>query len=257
MSTSPPPKPYAGTQVLQRALRLLDLFSDERPSWNVSALAREARLNRTTTYRLMSVLEAAEWVARDAATEEYRLGSGLIALGARAGRANRLRTIARPLLAGLAETTGETVTLEILSQDDVVIIDEIDSGERYLGAAPDVGTRWPAHATSTGKVFLAFLPDAGEAIGLLAPLTPHTITDPSRLQRELAKIRELGYAVARDELELGYTAVGAPIFDATGHPAAAISAGGSSARLTGDKLAAVIELVAQTGRRISHALGFR
>ncbi len=76
----------AGTQSIRRAVALLEAFGDDRPAWGVSDLAEAVELNRTTVYRLLTALESVEYVARDPATDTYRLGSGLIALGARAQR---------------------------------------------------------------------------------------------------------------------------------------------------------------------------
>ena len=84
----------AGTQSIRRAVALLEAFGDDRPAWSASDLAETVGLNRTTVYRLLTALESVEYVTRDPATDTYRLGSGLIALGARAQRANPARAVA-------------------------------------------------------------------------------------------------------------------------------------------------------------------
>jgi len=238
---------------------MLEAFSDERPAWAAGELAEAVGLNRTTAYRLLTALERAEYVVRDPTTETYRLGSGLIALGGRAQRANPVRDLARPELEALAARTGETATLEILSDEYMVIIDEIP-GEYVTSGSQHVGTRWPVYATSTGKAILAHLPP-GDAEPLLAQpirrLTARTVATTAALRACLDEARRDGYAVAAEELEVGFVAVGAALLDAGGRPVAAISLGGTSARLTGPRVPAFGRLVRAAAARISHRLGYR
>lgn len=252
-------EPMAGTQSVVRALTMLEAFTDERPAWNVSDLAEATGLNRTTTYRLLTALESAEYVARDPATDTYRLGSGLIAIGGRALRANTVRAISRPELEAIVAATGETASLEIVSGREVVIIEEIP-GDYVTSIGQPVGSRWPIYATSTGKAILAHLPP-GERSALigkgLQPLTEKTVTSPGRLAACLDEVRAAGYAVADEELELGFVAVGAPVFDRDGRPVAAISLGGTLTRMTGERVPEIGRLVRAAAYRISHQLGYR
>src|SRR5437016_3844128 len=150
---------------------------------------------------------------RAASGATYRLGPEAIALGARAVRANQLRAVSRAELEALAAATGETATLEVLVGGDMLILDEV-LGRGLIGATASLGTRWPAHATSTGKAVLAALPQA-ERKGILgtrtrlARHTERTITSAAALARELAEVEHRGYATAYEELERGYVAVGA------------------------------------------------
>lgn len=251
-------KPYKGTQAISRTIQLLSLFSDARPQWSLPELVKTLNLNRTTVYRLLSVVEDAEWVVRDPHTELYRLGSEMIALGGRAQRANRLRTVALPHLRELATLTGETASLEILSGRDVVLIEEI-AGQHVMSGTQEVGSRWPAHTTSTGKAILAYLTAAEQNSFLEVALshhTKHTITSAAALREQLATICERGYAIAAEELELGYTSVGAPIFNHEGEVVAALSIGGATVRLQ-EHLAAYGAQLGQATAAISHQLGHR
>jgi DNA-binding IclR family transcriptional regulator len=236
-----------------RAIALLKMFSDERPEWGLSDLARAARLNKTTAYRLLTALEAEGMVARTSVSEAWRLGGEAIAMGALALRSTDLMTTARPELEALVRQTGETASLEVLTGDDVVILDGVE-GPSVVGASSEVGTRWPAHATSTGKVLLAARGRGGRA-RRLAKLTPRTITDPERLERELARVRERGWATANGELEAGYVAVGAPVRDHEGIAVAAISVGGPAVRLTAARIPALAREVVRAADRISRRLG--
>ena len=251
----------AGTQAVARALGLLKSFSDARPEWRLSELARAARLHKATAHRLLAALEREGMVARDASGETYRLGPEAIALGARAVRANQLRAVSRAELEALAAATGETVTLEVLVGGDMLILDEV-LGRGLIGATASLGTRWPAHATSTGKAVLAALPQA-ERKGILgtrtrlARHTERTITSAAALARELAEVGHRGYATAYEELERGYVAVGAAVCDHERRALAAVSVGGPTVRLPASRVPALGRQVRAAAARISGALGFR
>ncbi len=255
MSTS---EPYPGTQAVLRALTLLKAFTDEQPELSLAELAKGADLNKTTTYRLLTALESEGMVARNDDADTYRLGPEAIVLGGRAMRANNLRAVCRPELEALARQTREAATVEMMLEGEVLTLDEV-SGGYLVGAAQSVGTHWPLYATSTGKVMLAHLPEA-ELDGLLQfPLvafTANTITTAETLRRELEQIRERGYAIANEELEVGYVAIGAPVHNHNGQVVAAISVGGPRARLTQDKILEIAELVKQAASRVSASLGY-
>ena len=250
-------QPYPGTQTVRRAVALLKAFSDDKPEWGLSDLARAVGLNKTTTYRLLMALENEGMVTRGAQTEGYRLGPAAITLGGRALRSSSLRAAAHAELVALAQATNETATLEVLADGQVLILDEV-LGSHVLANTQSRATRWPAHATSTGKVLLASLPDDQREALLsagLARLTEHTITDAAALRAELERVRAEGCATAVDELEAGFTAVGAPVRNVNRAVVAAVSVGGPSLRLTRERLPALIDQVRAAAERVSHRLG--
>lgn len=249
-------RPYPGTQAISRAVAILKAFSDARPRWRVTDLARELELTKPTIVRLLHALEREGMVMRNPAGNTYGLGPGAIALGTQALRSNDLRTTARAELESLAAATGETTTLEVRAGDDVLILDEVRVWH-LLGTRPDIGTRWPAHATSTGKVFLAFGdPAARRALGARLPrLTRHTVTSGAKLRKELKQVAEQGYATAEEELVEGFVAVAAPIRDHEGRVIAALSVGGPTVRMTPDRLSKLGKQTRQSADRVSVRLG--
>ena len=249
------PAHYPGAQAVARAIAVLKAFSDAQPHMTLADITHATRLNRATAYRLLAALEKEGLVMRDRQSEAYRLGPEAITLGARALRANDLRSVSRPELEALAQAAGETATLEVLADGEVLILDEVH-GHHLVGSAPSIGTRWPAHATSTGKVLLANVPEAALPRSL-PQLTEKTITRPGTLRRELARIREQGYATNVAELEAGYNAVSAPVRDHEGQVVAAISVGGPDARLAPDRLEEIAEMVQDAAGCISQRLGYR
>lgn len=219
-------------------------------------------LHKTTVFRLLGALERAEFVVRDDDRQRYQLGPALFRLASQARRATGLHEAARHELEALAHDVGETATLEVLVGNEVLILDEVH-GRFLVGGAPEVGMRWPAHATSTGKVLLAAAAVEGEhgrkpahaPAGRLARRGPHTITTRAALERELAKVRRVGYAVGMEELEPGFVAIGAPVRNAHGRTVAAVSVGGPKARLGAARLRAAVERVRKAADRISRRLG--
>jgi DNA-binding IclR family transcriptional regulator len=251
--------PYPGTQAVLRAVALLKAFSDAHPELTLTELARAVGLNKTTAYRMLTALESEGMVLRNPQTNNYRLGPGTIELGGRALRANDMRAISREELAALANRTGETATLETLVGDQVLILDEA-SGHYRLGATHSIGTSWPVHATSTGKAIMAFLPERRRKAlvkGPLAAVTPKTIIDRLQLEDELAAIREAGYAVAMDEIEMGYAALAAPVLNYDREPVASIGVGGPSSRMPAEVFEKLAPLVVEAAARISERLGYR
>ena len=256
MSTN---EPYPGTQAVLRALTLLKTFTDKKPELSLIELADAVGLNKTTAYRLLTALESEGLVTRNQIADTYRLGSETIVLGGRAMRANNLQKVCRPELEMLAGKTKETVTVEILSGEQALTLDEI-SGSYVVGMSGYIGTSWPLHATSTGKLLLAHLSEARLEPLLTKPMTrytPKTIVDTIMLQRELVQIRDKGYALGQEELEIGFVSVAVPLRDHTSEVIAAIGVGGSSARLQEDNLLELIELAKVAAQRISAQLGYR
>lgn len=252
-------KAYPGTQAVARAMTLLKTFDDDHPAWGLSDLARETGLNKTTAFRLLAALEREGMLGRAPDGERYVLGPEVVVLGGRALRANNLRAVARPELERLAEETRETASLEIPAGREMLVIDEI-AGGHLMSGVPDLGSRWPLHASSTGLATLAYLPD--ETVGALLPralppVTPATITGRAALRAELAYVRERGYSVADETLEVGLVAIAAPVFDHDGRPAAALSIAGPKLRLTAECVPAIGEQVRTAADRVSALLGYR
>jgi DNA-binding IclR family transcriptional regulator len=254
-----PRRPYPGTRAVRRAVGLLKAFAPERPQLRLAELSQAVRLNKSTTYRLLTALESEGMVERSPDGDAYRLGPQLLLLGRGAGGTADLRQAARAELAALAQETRETATLEILVGGEVLILDEA-MGRHVIGAVPSAGSRWPAHATSTGKVLLAGLDPAKRQAFLshpLAALTSRTLTRPTGLGRELDRVRRRGYAITSGELEPGFVAVGAPVRSADGAIVAAVSVGGPRSRLTADRRRELAERVPAAAARISAMLGHR
>ena len=224
--------PPQGAQAALRAIRLLKLFRPDQVELSLADISRLSGLNKTTTHRLLAALQSESFVDKDPSSGSYRLGTAVMALGVLALSGHDLRLRARPFLEQLAKESGETATLEVPIDDSMLILDEV-SGRHFLGAAGNIGTRWPLHATSTGKAVIAFnCPGAIELGAELASLTPQTITERSRLQQQLAEVRRRGYAETVDELEEGFSGVAAVVRGRAGEVLGALSVCGPTQRLS-------------------------
>ncbi len=251
----------AGTRSVTRALDVLRAVGEARVDPGLSDLADDLGLHKTTVFRLLGALERAEFVVRDDERQRYQLGPALYRLASQARRASGLYDAARPELESLAHDVGETATLEVLVGTEVLILDEVH-GRFLVGGAPEVGTRWPAHATSTGKVLLAAAAEEGRAThgrrpptSRLARLGPHTITSRTALEKELARVQRDGYAVGMEELEPGFVAIAAPVRNAQGRTVAAVSVGGPKSRLGASSVRTAAARVRGAADRISRRLG--
>jgi DNA-binding IclR family transcriptional regulator len=247
-----------GNQAVRRAIAVLKAFSDDAPEMGVTEVSRKVNLHKSTVYRLLSAFEGEGLIAKSPETGKYRLGPELIVLGEQVLRHTDVHRVALPFLRDLAERTGETIDLEVLSGGNVVTIEEI-AGKHVVAAAGAIGMPWAAHATSTGKILLAFQPPEKQRQILartLKKFTPRTITDPKALARDLLKTREQGYSISYGELEDHLIAIGLPIRSRNGDAIAAVSISGPDTRLTPDKLPALIRTGMDICARISARLGY-
>ena len=199
-------------QSVDRALKLLDAVAAASPRGETAAvLAARCDINRATAWRLLGTLEAHGMVERDPSTNRYKVGLALIRMSAAAGYDGLVRRT-RPILERVSEQTGETAALAIAGLHGVTYVGE--AAPQSVLAVSWLAREVPLHATSTGKAFLAWLPQE-EAIGMLErPLpgfTDTTVTDPELLLAELTKIRARGYAECAGEFEATLYGVSAPV----------------------------------------------
>ena len=193
-------------QSLARGLRVLRLFTRERPALTLGDCAALLELSPPTTYRLLNTLEAERFLERDPASGAYRLALGVLELLPALLDGLGVPRLAQPVIDRLAEETGESANLAALEEGRVLYLVSASS-RRLLRTDTPPGLRLEAHATALGKSLLAQLPDA-EARQLLggepySALTAHTLTTWEGMERELHGARRRGYALSEGELEEG------------------------------------------------------
>ncbi len=245
-----------GTATLRRALEVLDAFTGSRRRLTLAELAAITRQNKATLLRHLDVFLASKLIERDGDT--YSLGLGAFALGASYLAQNNLYAISRAPMEDLAESLGETISLAIRDNSEVVYI-EVVHGQSEIGVQSSVGVRQPAHCSALGKVLLAWLtPEEREASVYAHPLvrmTSHTITSKGELESHLEEVRRQGYAMDNEERAEGIRCVATPIRDRTGRVTAAMSVSGASFRMVGEHLESSREACMTATRLMSLRLG--
>jgi IclR family pca regulon transcriptional regulator len=214
-------------------------------------VAEHTRLTRAAARRFLLTLSDLGYVRADG--RRFALTPRVLELGYAYLSSLSLPEIAEPHLERLAAEVRESSSVSVLDGDDIVYVARVPTS-RIMRVAINVGTRFPAHATSMGRVQLAALSDADldDYLGRveLRPLTAHTLTDPAKLRAELARIRGQGWALVDQELEEGLRSVAAPIRDRTGRVVAAVNVSAHASRASKDAVRRVLlpPLLATAGR---------
>lgn len=245
-----------GPKVLEKALRVLDLFTVEHPSWSVSEISRELGLPTATAHRIVRALEARSYLAR--IDSRYRLGLAAVDLGRRAMASVDLRARVAPVLRELGRATGETVLLNVYDEahHGSLCIDRIEA-THDLRLTIQIGRVTPIHAGASAKALLAFLGDAAIAEVTAQPLprlADGTITDPEKLRKELAAIRRRGWASSYEENNVGAWGLAAPIL-VNGMPVASVGLAAPTARWSKAAVRDLAKLVLLAARNAEAQLG--
>jgi DNA-binding IclR family transcriptional regulator len=221
---------------VDRAIDVLETMARSDAPMTLGQLARMLDAPRSTTWTIVRTLAGRQVLEYETATRTYRPGPMLRALAGTRPTAPDLAAVARPHLARLVRVTREAALLQVRSGREVRCAERVDSPEpiRYVA---EVDGRRPLHCTAAGKVLLAWSSRAfvDDYLGLprLVACSARTITRASRLRAELARIRQLGYAVSRGEYALELMGIAAPILDPDGESVAALNVAGPIFRMRG------------------------
>ncbi|SRR5581483_9707794 len=238
-----------GAQSIDRAARILVRLVESDEAVTLSGVMEETQLAKSTAARLLRALER-NGLAQRRPGGGFRPGPVLVDYARRDASVGDLATLARPFLERLEQTTGETTNVAIPTPSGVARLAQVDS-HHPLGAGNWVGRRIPPHASSLGKVFMAF-GAAQPPTGRLAKLASNTITNIADLMAELEQVRRRGYATTWDELEDGLCSTAAPIRGSGGKVIAAISVSAPTVRMTREQLEALAEQVVDAADALSN-----
>ena len=242
-----------GTQTIDRGAQLLALVLESEAPRALGELAADAGLPKSTASRLLGALERNGLVEQEGMRGAFRAGPVMARFAGRGISLRRLAELAERPMAALAEATGETINVAVAGPGWVEHVAQVDS-RHYLGTSQWVGRRVPYHCSANGKVLLAFSA-AGASAGELEARTSRTIVEPAQLAAELEGIRREGFATAVDELELGLSAVAAPVLDDSGRAIAALSVSGPTLRLSPRRVAELRPTVIKQARALAEQLG--
>ncbi len=247
----------AAVQSVDRALSVLEILAAQGEA-GVTEVAAELGVHKSTAFRLVAVLESRGFVEQLADRGKYRLGFGVVRLAGAAAAQLDIAREGRRVCEALAADLEETVNIAILDDDRAVNVSQA-RGPAALSTHNWVGQGTPLHATSSGKVLLAYAPDAvrkGVLSKELRRYTHATITDPETLRQDLDRIVEQGWGATAEEYEVGLSAVAAPVRGADGDVVAAVSVSGPSFRMDAEDFPRIARRVVSGAEELSRRLGF-
>lgn len=241
---------------LERGLAVLRAFDQDHPEMQLSEVAAATNLSPAVARRCLNTLVHLGYVARYG--RRFLLRPEVLVFGSAYMSSMNLETVALPHLQYLRDETGDSSSMAVLSGQDILYIAHV-STTRHIRLSASVGTRFPLHATSLGKVLLAFQPEdvieAYFAGAALKRFTERTVTSAEALRARLAAVRATGYDSALDELDYGIVSVAAPVFDRERRITSAINCSTSTTRISQDELVRTrLPLLQQASRDIQAAL---
>lgn len=271
MTASPPPHPARrgrpkamfpaegqGTiQALDRALEVIQLLSG-RDGMTLTEIAVALDQSVATMHRVLSTLEAREFVELSPERHDWHIGPGAFRAGSAFLRRTNVVERARPEMHALMAATGETSNLGVAWKGQVLFLSQVETHEMIRAFMPP-GTVSAKHASGIGKALLSCYSAARlqdfAAAAALPRFTPRTVTTLAALQDQMALARAQGFAVDDEERTLGMRCVAAPILNIHGEAVAGISVSGPTQRLTDDRIAQIGALVAAAAERIGRQIG--
>jgi DNA-binding IclR family transcriptional regulator len=245
-------------RVLVKAMAVLELLAEAADELSLGDIAARLDLNKSTCHRILTTLAAGDFVERPS-PGSYRLGVGAFRIGSAMARRLTVRERALPAMQELYRSTGETVFLLVLRGDEAVCIERLDG--RYASTHTlRVGGTLPLHLGAGPRLLLASLPDEQVESYLAGPLqhrTSPTQATADELREYVRRIRDDGYSVSQDDVELGVKALSVAIRDHTGGVVAALSISGLTAHLPDSEQAQQLGLLHVAAQAASRALGLR
>ena len=218
---------------LDKGLQVIEAFDQERSRLTIAEVAERTGLTRAAARRYLLTLTALGYMRHE--QKQFSLTPKVLRLGQSYLHSARLPRIAQPLLYRLAYSLGEAASVGILDHDDLVCVAAVSAGQ-LISATLQPGTRVPAYCTANGRVLLASLArdQAERYLERARPerITAHTIVDKAALAAAIARVREQGYALVDQELELGLRTIAVPVKNFRGDVVAAMNISVHAGRMT-------------------------
>ena len=244
---------------LLRAIDILDLL-EEKAALSVTEISDLLAFPRSTTYKYLAVMRECRMVDYDRILEKYKLGMKLFELGTAVQNRIAIDRIARPYMEELSNHFGETVGLTVVDGNYALYVEKVEPGSSStMVLLLRKGIRFPLHAGAASKILLAYQRDERIEGFLktqrLVKYTEKTIVDPDKLRKELKAIRKAGYAFSEEEIDLGVSALAAPIFDHEGKIAAGLVVFGPTQRIDDQKKEKILKSIFECSKKISRKIG--
>ncbi|MBT1076466.1 IclR family transcriptional regulator [Geobacter grbiciae] len=253
-------KPISLIKSVDHAFELLEQFRGDVSELSLSELGRRLQLHKNNVFRLLATLESRRFIEYNASTGSYRLGLKAFHLSRMVARQMRLVSRARPTMEAMVRKCNETVCLTVLREFSVICLDGVVCTQP-VRVVPPIAIRLPAYCTAAGKAQLAHFP--GDKLvryiseHQLKRNTPYTITDPASFLEYLQQVKQQGYAVSREEMEVGVTCVAAPVRDYSSNVVGAVVLPGLITRFSAKRIhKELIPLTKKGAEEISGHLGY-
>jgi len=239
-------------QSLERGLAVIRAFDEHNAELTLSDVARVTGMTRAAARRFLLTLVDLGYVRNDG--RWFTLSPRILELGYAYLSSQSLTEVAEPHLERLVAEVHESSSVSVLDGDDIVYVARVPTA-RIMAVSINVGTRFPAYATSMGRVLLAGLPEpdltAYLARAEIRPLTPRAIDNADALAAELTKVRDQGWALVDQELEEGLRSIAAPVRDASGRTIAAVNVSAHASRVSAhDVQETLLPPLLETAQRI-------
>jgi IclR family KDG regulon transcriptional repressor len=246
------------SRTLEKGLQILSLFDVSRPEWTLKDIRAVAGLPKATGFRLVKTLENLRYLAFDAKSGTYHLGSAMMKAAYLTLSHSGLMRLAGPYVQALADATTETVDLSVWTDQGSMIVHTVYTPRPFRPYNPP-GMVMSGLTNVHSKIFVAFGPESAwdRAIAQSVARTPYSITDPDRLREELRKVRRERVALGIEEHNLGMCAVGAPVFDGTGEVRAILAVVVPSERFGPPERTAYGRAATDVAAHLSQELGYR
>lgn len=204
-------------QSVQRALDIIDCFTRQAPELSLGEISQMLNLNKSTVHGLLQTMLYNGYISQDAQTDKYKLGKKFISKTLLIPESSVIQQVSEKYLKRISEKYGVTSHLLIEEHDVLYTMKVIFPSNTYYIISAIIGKKVPFHATASGKVMMAAMPEERLAncirLNPLVSYTPKTIVDFDILKSELQKIREEGYALEDEEVEIGVFSIACPIYN--------------------------------------------
>jgi IclR family pca regulon transcriptional regulator len=222
---------------LARGLAVVRAFSDSRGPQTIAQISQKTGIPRAAVRRCLHTLKQLGYV--DAELNNFSLRPKVLTLGYSYLSSTPLTVSAQPCLDQISRKINESTSLAVLDEGEVLYVAR-SATSRVMSVALNTGSRLPAYCTSLGRVMLAHLPpeelDAYLDRVKLKPMTKNTIVSQKKLRAVLAEVRQAGFAINDEELELGLRSIAVPVRGASGKVLAALNCGAQAARVSVEQL---------------------
>ncbi|MCG8564602.1 MAG: IclR family transcriptional regulator [Desulfobacterales bacterium] len=244
---------------IEKALEIMLRFQETKPSWGIRELSGQLGFSPATVQRILKTLKAYEFVCQDEKTRQYAIGNVFYRFLENLNNSNDLARTGRKFMEEVAQKTQETVHLNIIQGYQRICIDTIESPQTLKAGMP-IGNQSPLYAGASAKCLLAFSTDTFKADYFknvqVTPLTANTIVVPLKLQAELDKIQDKGFARSMGERTPGLGSLSTPVFDYKGTVLASMSLAIPEIRFQEqDHLSTCIQTLTRASQAFSRAMG--